>query len=48
MAEIVIDLIERETKKNSEEKKLVRIESVLDWKEVANKELLDMDDLVHR
>jgi len=48
MAEIVIDLIERESKKNIEEKKLVRIESVLDWKEIANKELRDMDDLVHR
>jgi glycosyltransferase involved in cell wall biosynthesis len=47
MAEIVIDLIEREYHKNIE-KKSVRIESVLDWQEVAEKELLDIDDIVHR
>ena len=48
MAEIIIDLIEKESHKNTEEKNLVRIKSVLDWKEVANKELGDIDDLVHR
>ena len=47
MAEIVIDLIEKENHKNREEKNLVRIKSVLDWQEVANKELGDIDDLVH-
>lgn len=48
MAEIIINLIERESHKNIEDKKLVRIESVLDWKEVANKELQDIDDRSHR
>jgi len=47
MAEIVIDLIEKENHKNREEKNLVRIKSVLDWQEVANKELGDINDLVH-
>jgi glycosyltransferase involved in cell wall biosynthesis len=48
MAEIIIDLIEKESQKNTEEKNLDRIESVLDWQEVANKELRDIDDIVHR
>ena len=46
MAEIVINLIEKEKKKNPEEKNLVRIESVLDWQEVANNELREIDDIV--
>ena len=37
MADIIIDLLERKSQKNTEEKNSVRIESVLDWKEVANK-----------
>jgi glycosyltransferase involved in cell wall biosynthesis len=48
MAEIIIDLLEKESRKNTEEKNLVRIESVLDWQEVANKELRDISDIVHR
>jgi glycosyltransferase involved in cell wall biosynthesis len=47
MAEVVINLIEREYH-NNKGKKPVRIVSVLDWQEVAEKELLDIDDIVHR
>lgn len=46
MAEIIINLIERESHTN-EDKKLVRIESVLDWHEIANKELRHIDDIAH-
>lgn len=49
MAEIIIDLIEKEKqKKNTEEKNLVRINSVLDWQEVADKELRNINDIVQR
>jgi glycosyltransferase involved in cell wall biosynthesis len=48
MAEIIINLIERESHENIKEKKSVRIESVLDWQEVAKKELLDIEEIVHR
>jgi glycosyltransferase involved in cell wall biosynthesis len=47
MAEIVINLIEKEKKKNTEVKNLVRIESVLDWQEVGNKELRKIDEIAH-
>jgi len=47
MAEIVINLIEKDSQKSTEEKNLVRIESVLDWQEIANKELGVIKDLVH-
>lgn len=47
MAKIIINLIERENLKSIKDKKLVRIESVLDWKEVANKELRHIDDISH-
>jgi glycosyltransferase involved in cell wall biosynthesis len=48
MAKIIIDLLGRERQKNNnEETNLVRIESVLDWQEVANKELRHIDDIVH-
>jgi len=45
MAEIVIDLLARK-RNNTQEKNLIRIESVLDWKEVANKEILEIEDIV--
>jgi glycosyltransferase involved in cell wall biosynthesis len=48
MAEIIINLVERESHENIKEKKSVRIESVLDWQEVAKKELLDIEEIVHR
>jgi glycosyltransferase involved in cell wall biosynthesis len=48
MAKIIIDLIEQGKNKSTEERKLVRIESVLDWQEVANKEIRDIGDVVQR
>ena len=39
MAEIIIALMEKENHKKKEEKNLVRINSVLDWQEVANIEM---------
>jgi hypothetical protein len=47
MAEIIINLIEEGRHKNKE-KRSVRIESVLDWQEVAEKELKDINDMVCR
>jgi len=46
MSEIVIDLIGKENQKNTEEKNLVRVKSVLDWQEIAYKEIADIIDLV--
>lgn len=48
MVEIIIDLLERRSRNNAEEKYSVRIESVLDWQEVANKELWDIECIVNR
>jgi len=47
MAEIVISLIDKQSQKNIEEKNVVKIKTVLDWQEIADKEIGDVDVLIH-
>lgn len=47
MAEAVIQMIENYNRKNTEDRKLVRIESVNDWKDIATNELESIKSLEH-